>query len=92
MAPESLIYKVYSAKSDVWSFACTILEVLDGGRDPFPDLDPVQAASSVMHKNVRPQIPDNCPPKLEFLLSGKKELWDGINSVRMLPAKRRSET
>jgi len=68
MAPESLLYKTYSVKSDVWSFGVTMVEILDNGRDPYPDLDPVQAASNVMYNNLRPTIPETCPPKLEEML------------------------
>jgi len=68
MAPESLIYKVYSVKSDVWSYGVTLVEILDQGQEPYPDLDAVQAASAVMHKGIRPRIPESCPAKLQQLL------------------------
>jgi len=67
MAPESLINKTYSSKSDVWSFGVTLVELLTG-LDPYPELDNIQAASSVMHRSQKPSIPESCPPKLAKLL------------------------
>jgi len=68
MAPESLVYKQYSIKSDVWSFGITVIELFTRGEEPYPNMDSVQAASAVMHQNLRPDIPDNCPPRLAQLL------------------------
>jgi len=68
MSPESLLMKIYSSKSDVWSFGVTLCEILEKGRDPYPDLDAVQAASAVMYKNFRPVIPENAPKILAELL------------------------
>jgi len=69
MAPESLIEKRYSAKSDVWSFGVTLWEILTGGLEPYPDFDNVQAASHVMHKGLKLSPPENCPPKLAELMN-----------------------
>lgn len=43
MAPESLVDKKYSAKSDVWAFGVTLWEIL-AREEPYPELDNVQAA------------------------------------------------
>jgi len=43
MAPESLLYKKYSAKSDIWSYGITLWEIISR-KEPYPELDNVQAA------------------------------------------------
>ncbi len=43
MAPESLLERKYSPKSDVWSYGVTLWEVLTR-QEPYPELDNVQTA------------------------------------------------
>jgi len=63
MAPECLIEKKYSAKSDIWAYGVTVIEILTR-KEPYPEIDAVVAASNVMHKNLSPTIPQNCPPQM----------------------------
>jgi len=67
MAPESLLEKKYSVKSDCWSYGVTLWEVLTR-KEPYEELDNVQAASQVMHKGLRPRCPENTPPALAKLV------------------------
>jgi len=67
MAPEALMNKQYSIKSDVWSYGCTLTELLTGD-EPYPALDNVQAASNVMHKGLKPVIPESVPPLLAAMM------------------------
>lgn len=39
MAPESLIQKQYSVKSDAWSFGVLLWEILNPGKMPYADLE-----------------------------------------------------
>jgi len=68
MAPESLLKKKYSSKSDAWSFGVTLWEILTR-EEPYPDLDNVNAASHVMHKGLKLKPPENCPVKLAELMN-----------------------
>ncbi len=56
MAVESLQDKVYSTKSDCWSFAVTVWEVLNRS-DPYPEMDAFTAASKVLYEGLRLQLP-----------------------------------
>lgn len=39
-APEALKHRIYSNKTDVWSYGVTLIEILIRD-DPFPGMDPV---------------------------------------------------
>jgi len=70
MAPESLRDKVYSTKSDVWSWAVTTIEVLTR-KEPYPDLDIVRFATQFFIANLTlmDDVPADCPPRLKALLA-----------------------
>ncbi|KAK0467032.1 STE/STE11/cdc15 protein kinase [Desarmillaria tabescens] len=64
MAPEVIELKGASPKSDIWSLACTVIELLTG-RPPYGD---IANSMSVMFRIVEdemPPIPDGCSPLLE---------------------------
>ncbi|TFY81268.1 hypothetical protein EWM64_g2746 [Hericium alpestre] len=67
MAPEVIELKGASTKSDIWSLACTVIELLTG-RPPYGD---VANAMTVMFRIVEdemPPIPEGCSPALvDFL-------------------------
>ncbi|KAJ7224296.1 STE/STE11/cdc15 protein kinase [Mycena pura] len=67
MAPEVIELKGASPKSDIWSLACTVVELLTG-RPPYAD---VANSMSVMFRIVeddRPPLPEGCSPLLEDFL------------------------
>lgn len=67
MAPEVIELKGASPKSDIWSLACTVIELLTG-RPPYGD---IANSMSVMFRIVEddmPPIPDGCSPLLEDFL------------------------
>jgi len=57
MAPESLASKVYSKKTDVWSFGVVMWEVINRSI-PFPDLDAFTAGSQVAFKRLTLSLPN----------------------------------
>jgi len=59
MAPESILKRFYSEKSDIWSFGIVCLEMLLCDR-PYNAMDATQAAAFVAKGGVHP-IPNNCP-------------------------------
>ncbi|KAK0488943.1 STE/STE11/cdc15 protein kinase [Armillaria novae-zelandiae] len=67
MAPEVIELKGASPKSDIWSLACTVIELLTG-RPPYGD---IANSMSVMFRIVEddmPPIPDGCSALLEDFL------------------------
>ncbi|KAJ7180664.1 Pkinase-domain-containing protein [Mycena filopes] len=68
MAPEVIELKGASPKSDIWSLACTVVELLTG-RPPYAE---IANSMSVMFRIVeddRPPLPDGCSPLLEDFLT-----------------------
>ncbi|RDB20820.1 hypothetical protein Hypma_012023 [Hypsizygus marmoreus] len=68
MAPEVIELKGASTKSDIWSLACTIIELLTG-RPPYAE---IANSMSVMFRIVEdemPPIPEGCSPLLEDFLT-----------------------
>jgi len=68
MSPESLLEKKYSAFSDTWGYGVTLWEILTR-KEPYEELDNVQAASEVMHRGLKPKPPESCPLKLAELMN-----------------------
>ncbi|KAI3818734.1 hypothetical protein L1987_12551 [Smallanthus sonchifolius] len=67
MAPEMIKQKSYGRKVDVYGFGLILWEMV-AGTIPYKDMTPIQAAFAVVHKNLRPSIPDNCPPAMRALI------------------------
>ncbi|PRP73158.1 outer membrane autotransporter barrel domain-containing protein [Planoprotostelium fungivorum] len=67
MAPEALTQKVYSNKSDVYSFSITMWEILTG-EEPYMDLNVIDVAIKVATMGLRPAVPAGFDPKLENLM------------------------
>lgn len=67
MAPESVLQRIYSEKSDVWSFGIVCLEMLLSDK-PYNQMEATQAAAFVARGGIHP-IPENCPEKWQGLLS-----------------------
>ncbi|KAJ7623201.1 STE/STE11/cdc15 protein kinase [Roridomyces roridus] len=67
MAPEVIELKGASTKSDIWSLACTVIELLTG-RPPYAE---IANSMSVMFRIVEddmPPLPEDCSPLLEDFL------------------------
>jgi len=69
MAPESLKRKIYSVKSDAWSFGVLCWETVTR-QDPFPELDAFTAGAQVAYEGLRLQLPNNKKwPELHSLIN-----------------------
>ncbi|GFS46352.1 protein kinase superfamily protein [Actinidia rufa] len=67
MAPEMIKRKSYGRKVDVYSFGLILWEMVTG-TIPYEDMSPIQAAFAVVNKNLRPAIPEDCPPAMRALI------------------------
>ncbi|XP_010443644.1 PREDICTED: serine/threonine-protein kinase HT1-like [Camelina sativa] len=67
MAPEMIKRKPHGRKADVYSFGLVLWEMV-AGAIPYEDMNPIQAAFAVVHKNIRPTIPADCPAAMKALI------------------------
>ncbi|XP_041484326.1 uncharacterized protein LOC121430953 [Lytechinus variegatus] len=73
MAPESLYRDVYSTKSDVWSFAVVMWEILTLGARPYTGMD-IQQVKMAVNMGYRLPNPEHCSQDLYNLML---ECWIG---------------
>ncbi|CDO99532.1 unnamed protein product [Coffea canephora] len=67
MAPEMIKRKSYGRKVDVYGFGLILWEMV-AGTIPYEDMTPIQAAFAVVNKNLRPPVPERCPPAMRALI------------------------
>eukprot|EP01088_Endostelium_zonatum_P018247 TRINITY_DN5782_c0_g1_i1.p1 TRINITY_DN5782_c0_g1~~TRINITY_DN5782_c0_g1_i1.p1 ORF type:complete len:1000 (-),score=161.96 TRINITY_DN5782_c0_g1_i1:26-3025(-) len=74
MAPESLNpkKKIFTPKSDVWSFGVVVWEILTNGRIPWEGLDPMEAAWKILN-GEKLQIQQDTPEKFRQVIYS---CWD----------------
>jgi len=68
MAPEAIIDRTYSTKTDVYAFAITMIEMLTR-EEPYQGMSAVNVAIAVTRDNRRPEVPYYCPPDLLALIT-----------------------
>lgn len=66
MAPEVIANKVYSFKSDVWSYGCLLVELFARG-ELYPGEDGVQVAMQVGKGQKRPTTPDTNQQMIQLI-------------------------
>lgn len=78
MAVEVLASKPYSEKADVFSFGVLLWELV-ARKLPYFGMQPMQVGIAVMHKGLRPTIPEKCPAPLARLV---KACWHELPDRR----------
>jgi len=63
MAPESIANRIYSKKSDIWSFGIVVWEIV-ARSEPHSKIDIFDAAIQIRDGGLVPTIPEDCPPLL----------------------------
>jgi len=71
MAPEAISHRLYSIKSDVFSFGVTVWEIITVS-DPWPNMAALDVAINVAQHGGRLEIPSECDPSMNKLLN---ECW-----------------
>ena len=80
MAPEVMRDQIYSKKSDIYSSAIVLWQMLSCQEVPYPNCcNGVQVMYYVCEHNGRPEIPKDCPNKLSDILT---ECWSSDRSER----------
>ncbi|PWA46475.1 protein kinase-like domain-containing protein [Artemisia annua] len=67
MAPEMIKRKPYDRKVDVYGFGLILWEMVAGSL-PYKNMTPIQAAFAVVHQELRPSIPIDCPLAMKTLI------------------------
>uniref|UniRef100_A0A7E4VEJ9 Tyrosine-protein kinase n=1 Tax=Panagrellus redivivus TaxID=6233 RepID=A0A7E4VEJ9_PANRE len=72
LAPETMQNKIYSSKTDVWSFGVMAYEIYSDGGEPYPTLTNIQTRAKIIVQNYRMEMPKDVPPAVVTLVS---ECW-----------------
>ncbi|VDO91910.1 unnamed protein product [Heligmosomoides polygyrus] len=61
LAPETLQDKIYSLKTDVWSYGVLVWEIYAEGAEPYPGLTRLQTRAKIVVQNYRMEMPKDTP-------------------------------
>ncbi|XP_077197901.1 vascular endothelial growth factor receptor 1 [Paroedura picta] len=64
MAPESIFDKIYSTKSDVWSYGVLLWEIFSLGASPYPGIQIDEDFFSKLKEGLRMKAPDFATPEI----------------------------
>lgn len=79
MAPEVMQGEMFNEKADVYSFGIVLWEILTQ-EEPFAEFETLpEFRDAVCLRQVRPNIPDSCLPRLKALITA---CWDPKPAVR----------
>uniref|UniRef100_A0A5S6Q603 receptor protein-tyrosine kinase n=1 Tax=Trichuris muris TaxID=70415 RepID=A0A5S6Q603_TRIMR len=69
MAPESIFVRIFSSKSDVWSFGIVLWEIMTVDLEPYPGVDIAQLFH-LLKVGYRMEQPENCSQALYSMMVG----------------------
>uniref|UniRef100_A0A915Q067 Tyrosine-protein kinase n=1 Tax=Setaria digitata TaxID=48799 RepID=A0A915Q067_9BILA len=61
LAPETMQQRIFSPKTDVWSFGVLVWEVYADGKEPYPGLSNIQTRAKIVVQNYRMEMPKTTP-------------------------------
>uniref|UniRef100_A0A667FEB1 receptor protein-tyrosine kinase n=1 Tax=Lynx canadensis TaxID=61383 RepID=A0A667FEB1_LYNCA len=64
MAPESIFDKIYSTKSDVWSYGVLLWEIFSLGGSPYPGVQMDEDFCSRLKEGIRMRAPEYATPEI----------------------------
>ncbi|KAI6197361.1 hypothetical protein M3Y94_01214900 [Aphelenchoides besseyi] len=69
LAPETMQHKVYTNKTDVWSYGIMLWEIYAEGAEPYTGLTNIQARAKIVVHNYRMEAPKDTPPFIAKLMT-----------------------
>ncbi|CAD5220090.1 unnamed protein product [Bursaphelenchus okinawaensis] len=69
LAPETMQNKIYSNKTDVWSFSILVYEIYSDGAEPYAGMTNIQTRAKIVVTDYRMEMPKDCPPKMVALVT-----------------------
>ncbi|XP_057303674.1 tyrosine kinase receptor Cad96Ca-like [Hydractinia symbiolongicarpus] len=78
MAPESIFYRTFSYKTDIWSFGITLWEIITKGEKPYPG-HTGREVGALLDRGVRLPRPFHCSEELYRLMA---QCWQDEPSSR----------
>ena len=82
-APEALMKRQFSIKSDVWSFGILLTEIITLGRIPYPGMTNAEVLAQV-ERGYRIPAPPGCPKLLLAALGCSWLLWVALGCSWLL--------
>ncbi|XP_042313507.1 vascular endothelial growth factor receptor 1 isoform X1 [Sceloporus undulatus] len=79
MAPESIFDKIYSTKSDVWSYGVLLWEIFSLGASPYPGVQIDEDFFSKLKEGIRMKAPDFATPEMYQIML---DCWQGDPNER----------
>ncbi|XGW23359.1 hypothetical protein V3C99_005529 [Haemonchus contortus] len=73
LAPETLQDKIYSLKTDVWSYGVLVWEIYADGAEPYPGLTRLQTRAKIIVQNYRMEMPKDTPKSVADIVYS---CWD----------------
>jgi serine/threonine protein kinase len=70
-APECILARTFTSKSDVWSYGVTLWEIFSYGGEPYSGKNPYNLIAMIT-QGFRMESPPNCSPEIYFMMN---ECW-----------------